>query len=209
MSLFQTQDFFSQSPCMAPLTHTWCTSVVGPSPNGPHFCHMRYIHPGGVSGESAQLSRLETVVVASPKLLDLCSVCLHQWRVPQFALKYPSNPHPTPTPGGRPLLGDRLPVPGGGGSRATGLTNPEWLAHQCIVVCFLSLRVLLFYKNTLDFPNGWSYATTSHIKPTPAEMTVIAPAKRTCGCRPYGARLPQNSNSLTSCVVCQEMPPSL
>ena len=38
------------------------TTVVGPSPNGPQFCHMRYIHPGGVTQvdhERAQLSRLD------------------------------------------------------------------------------------------------------------------------------------------------------
>ena len=29
-----------------------------------------------------------------PKLIHLCSVCLHQWRVPQFALKYSCNPPP-------------------------------------------------------------------------------------------------------------------
>ena len=49
-----------------------------------------------VGHESAQLSRLEAVVVASPKSLHLCSVSLHQWRVPQFALKYPCNPPPPP-----------------------------------------------------------------------------------------------------------------
>jgi len=79
-------------------------TVVGPSPNGPQFCHIRYIRPGGVTQvdhESAQLSRLEAVVVASPKspaspdITPMASqpqtpaVCLHQWRVPQFALKYP------------------------------------------------------------------------------------------------------------------------
>ena len=26
--------------------------------------------------------------------LHMCSLCLHQWRVPQFALKYPCNPPP-------------------------------------------------------------------------------------------------------------------
>ena len=65
-------------------------TVVGPSPNGPQFCHIRYIRHGGVpqvDHESAQISRLEAVVVASPKSLHLCSVCLHQWRVPLFALK--------------------------------------------------------------------------------------------------------------------------
>ena len=44
-------------------------TVVEPSPNGPQFCHIRYIRPGGVTQvdhESAQLSRLEAVVVASP-----------------------------------------------------------------------------------------------------------------------------------------------
>ena len=45
-------------------------TVVGPSPNGPQFCHIRYIRPGGVTPvdhESAQLSRLEAVAVESPK----------------------------------------------------------------------------------------------------------------------------------------------
>ena len=30
------------------------------------------------------------------KSLHLCYVCLHQWRVPKFALKYPCNPPPPP-----------------------------------------------------------------------------------------------------------------
>ena len=45
-------------------------TVVGPSPNGTQFCHIRYIRPGGVTPvdhESAQLSRLEAVAVESPK----------------------------------------------------------------------------------------------------------------------------------------------
>ena len=44
-------------------------TVVGPSPNGPQFCHIRYIRPGGVTAvdhESAQLSRLEALAVESP-----------------------------------------------------------------------------------------------------------------------------------------------
>ena len=53
-----------------------------------------------------QLSRLEAVVVASPKppaspditLMasqpQMPSVCLHKWRVPHFALKFPCNPPP-------------------------------------------------------------------------------------------------------------------
>ena len=46
------------------------TLGAGPPPNGPQFCHIRYIHPGGVTPvdhESAQLSRLEAVAVESPK----------------------------------------------------------------------------------------------------------------------------------------------
>ena len=69
---------------------------------------------------SAQLSRLEAVVVASPKSPEspditpmasqtqTLAVCLHQWRVPHFALKYPCNPQ-----GGGPSLGSRLPPPRG------------------------------------------------------------------------------------------------
>ena len=61
---------------------------------------------GQVDHGSAQLSRLEAVVVASPKspvspdITPMASqpqtpaVCLHQWRVPQFALKYLCNPPP-------------------------------------------------------------------------------------------------------------------
>ena len=39
-------------------------TVVGPSPNGPRFCHTRYTP---VDHESAQLSRLGAVAVESPK----------------------------------------------------------------------------------------------------------------------------------------------
>ena len=46
-------------------------------------------------------------MVASPKSLHLCSVCLHQWRVPQFALKYCCN----------------LP-PAGGGDRHLATVSP-------------------------------------------------------------------------------------
>ena len=47
---------------------------LGPSPNGPQFCHIRYIRPRGVTEvdhESAQFSRLEAVAIASPKSLEL------------------------------------------------------------------------------------------------------------------------------------------
>ena len=45
----------------------------------------------------------------------LVHMCLHRWRVPQFAFKYPCN---LPPPPGRPSLGDRLPPPPGRPSRA-------------------------------------------------------------------------------------------
>ena len=57
-------------------------TVVGPSPNGLQFCHIRHMRPGGVTQvdhESAQLSRLEAVVVASPKSPewpDVWGMCL-------------------------------------------------------------------------------------------------------------------------------------
>ena len=55
---------------------------------------------------------------STQKSPHLCSLCLHQWRVPQFALKCPYNP---PLPPGRPSLGDHLsPPPPGRPSRATG-----------------------------------------------------------------------------------------
>ena len=72
--------------------------------------------------ESAQLSRLEAVVVVSPKSpasLDITpmasqpqtpAVCLHQWRVPQFALKYPCNP---PPPRGETITWQPSPPPQG------------------------------------------------------------------------------------------------
>ena len=64
-------------------------------------------------------------MVASPKLLHLCSVCLHQWRVPQFALKYPCNPPPHGAGDRRALQGDI--ARGGGGLRRTA----EWRAGLC------------------------------------------------------------------------------
>ena len=38
--------------------------------------------------------------VLMQKSLHLCSVCLHRWRVPRFALKYPCNASP---PGGETI----------------------------------------------------------------------------------------------------------
>ena len=72
-------------------------------------------------------------MVVLPKSLHLCSVCLHEWRVPQFALKYPCNP-PCPRVG-RPSLGDRLPPhPRGGDRCALQGGNARWwgLASQTL-----------------------------------------------------------------------------
>ena len=57
--------------------------------------------------ESAQLSGLEAVVVASPVFCLLASV-----EDTTFPLKYPCDP--SPPRGGRPSLGDRLPPWGEG-----------------------------------------------------------------------------------------------
>ena len=115
-------------------------TVVGPSPNGTQFCHIRYIRPGGVTPvdhESAQLSRLAPQLRGKPaglavqagakaaakpapraiassstrKSLHTCSLCLRQWRVPQFALRYPCNA-PPPPPGHRHLVTVSPPHPG-------------------------------------------------------------------------------------------------
>ena len=71
--------YFKSITCVCSMIFSlqrWCMgvvllfSVVGPSPNGQQFCHIRYICPGGVTQvdhENAQLSRLATVVVTAPK----------------------------------------------------------------------------------------------------------------------------------------------
>ena len=106
-------------------------TVVGPSPNGTQFCHIRYIRPGGVTPvdhESAQLHRSfgsaitfvldEThwhrinAKVASHVFSLLASVegttvCL------EIPLQCP------PPPPGTPSLGDRPPPPPGRPPRAT------------------------------------------------------------------------------------------
>ena len=45
------------------------------------------------------------------KSLHMCSLCLRQWRVPQFALRYPCNV-PPPPPGHRHLVTVSPPHPG-------------------------------------------------------------------------------------------------
>ena len=66
-------------------------TVVGPSSNGPQFCHIRYMCPGRVTPldhESTQLSRLEAVAVESPKSpesLDVTPMALQpQTRTQKF-----------------------------------------------------------------------------------------------------------------------------
>ena len=66
-------------------------TIVGPSPNGPQFCHIRYIRPGGVTPldhENAQLSRLEAVAVESPKSPESPVPVMQTEHVPQFKVCY-------------------------------------------------------------------------------------------------------------------------
>ena len=80
-------------------------TVVGPSPNGPHFCHIWYIRPGGVTPvdhESAQLSRLQAVAVESPL------------QSPRETVTWQPSPPPTPTPGDRRALTRQFARGGGG-----------------------------------------------------------------------------------------------
>ena len=80
-------------------------TVVGPSPNGTQFCHIRYIRPGGVTPvdhESAQLSRLEAVAHVFSLLASVegTTVCL------EIPLQCP------PPPGHRHLVTVSPPHPG-------------------------------------------------------------------------------------------------
>ena len=132
-------------------------TVVGPSPNGTQFCHIRYIRPGGVTPvdhESAQVSRLEAVAVESPKCVTKCrstKVASHVFSLlasvegTTVCLEIPLQ-CPPPPPGHRHLVtvspphpGDRRALPrdfarGAGGMRATPAANPPihssalWLA---------------------------------------------------------------------------------
>ena len=75
-------------------------TVVGPSPNGTQFCHIRYIRPGGVTPvdhESAQVSRLEAVAVESPKSPESPDVTPMSPMLLSFMLyMYVSPPNTTP-----------------------------------------------------------------------------------------------------------------
>ena len=57
----------------------------------------------------------------------LCSVCLHQWRVPQFALKHPCNPPPPP---GETVTG-QPPPPMGDHAENIGW-NCLWRGHPVL-----------------------------------------------------------------------------
>ena len=59
-----------------------------------------------------------------PKTLHLCSVCLHQWRGPWFALEYPCNPPP-------PQGGDRHVLGGGISKREEGTPRPLSFPTPC------------------------------------------------------------------------------
>ena len=54
------------------------------------------------------------------KSLQLCSVPLHQWRLPQFALKHPCDLRPPSPPGDRHLATVSPPHPLETVTRATG-----------------------------------------------------------------------------------------
>ena len=102
--LFQTQDGWS------PGDRVWyhsrilgahvLTTVVGPSPNGPQFCHIRYIRPGCVLDESHW--HCINTTVASPVFSLLASA-----EGTPVCLEIPLQPPPPP---GRPSLCDR-PLP--------------------------------------------------------------------------------------------------
>ena len=123
----------SSSICRSPLlpvtvygtTHGWCTGVG-------HccwlrFCHILYIRPGGLTPadpESAGLSRLEAVVVASPQVASRVFCLLASVEGTTVCLELPSQ---SPPCRGRPSLGDRLlppppppPAWGRGASHAKG-----------------------------------------------------------------------------------------
>ena len=92
-------------------------TIVGPSPNGPQFCHIRYIRPGGVtpvdheSAESPKSPESPDVTPMSPQPQTPA-----QPTQPTMAAIPLQSPPPPP---GRPSLGDRLPPPPGRPSRAT------------------------------------------------------------------------------------------
>ena len=96
-----------------------------PPPPGHRHFHVFLVNMNcaGLCCPSALVPHIGTA--STRKSLHTCSLCLRQWRVPQFALRYPCNP--PPPPGHRHLVtvppphpGDRRALPrdfarGGGG----------------------------------------------------------------------------------------------
>ena len=117
----------------APIGH-----CCGASPNGPQFCHIRYMCPGGVTEdhENAQLSRLEAVVLASPvpgagngeNTFGPTEGQNEQWREANRHRQRQTNlklrPCPPPPPPGR------APHAGGGDSKGRGALHR--LQDPCI-----------------------------------------------------------------------------
>ena len=90
-------------------------------------------HTPCLSCKPSMCNNSKCVVLVPRKSLHTCSLCFRQWRVPQFALRYPCNP--PPPPGDRHLVtvspphpGDRRALPrdfarGAGGSPLLRATN--------------------------------------------------------------------------------------
>ena len=134
-------------------------TVVGPSPSGPQFCHIRYIRPGGVNQvdhESAQLSRIEAVLhhpscctcVLFACISGVASVCLEIAFPPWGGDRQLAIAPPPPPMGGdhRTLrrefskggvtndMGRCDTLPGGSGSPSV---THEWLAAFLDTVHFV------------------------------------------------------------------------
>ena len=81
--------------------------------------------------------------------VTMCSLCLHQWRVPQFALKYPCNPPPPP--------GDRRANEGDckGGARDTKMVpKKRHLAGQLAGTDFFQYAHGATHKKVSIFTSG-------------------------------------------------------
>ena len=72
---------FQSSTCVCSVIFSLQRPFASPIPLDPqqHLCWMKHIG-----------------TASTQKSLHTCSLCLHLWRVPQFALKYPCNPPPPP-----------------------------------------------------------------------------------------------------------------
>ena len=81
----------SEPGCFLPVTMYGSTQahvlaiVVGPSPNGPHFCHTRYIRPGGVTQvdhESTKLFYSSVMQDTLPNSTDNVIASSMRWGTP-------------------------------------------------------------------------------------------------------------------------------